>query len=284
MKILAIGDFHGKFDKKWVDLIRKEKIDLVVSNGDYFPFSYRKIWFEHCFRTDVCLEDVVGKKKVKEWVTKDLRSGEKAISKLNKVPVPVITVIGNLDYTRMVDVFDYEKPKGKKVWKWYEQDFFSPIIRKYKNIKRFDYKFVKFGDFVFIGAYGGAFPGKVRSRAYKRYRKKLDKLFKKFWKENKKRKVIFVSHNVPYNTRIDKVTAKDADELVRGKHMGSKLIRRIIEKYQPVLHVGGHIHESWGKQKIRKTLCVNPGAAHEGRAAVVDIPEKGGRIRVRFVK
>jgi len=285
MRILAIGDFHGKFQKKWVDLIKKEKIDLVVSNGDYFPFSYRKIWFKYCYRTDTQLWDIVGKKKVKEWILKDLKSGESAIKKLNKVPVPVITVIGNLDYTRIVDVMDFNLYKNRTAkWKWYEQDFFVPIIKKCKNIKRFDYKYVRFGDIVFIGAYGGTFPGKVRSGAYKKHRKKLENLFKKFKEENKKRRVIFVSHNMPYNTRLDKITSKKAPEEVKGKHYGSKLIRRIIDRYQPVLHIGGHIHEGRGKQKLGKTLVINPGAAHEGQAAIIDIPEKKGKIKVKFIK
>ena len=175
--------------------------------------------------------------------------------------------------------------KGKKNWDWYEQDFFSKIIKKYKNIKRFDYKAVKFGDFVFIGAYGGTFPGHVKSKAYKKYRKKLDKLFRRYRKENKERKVVFVSHNVPYNTRLDKITSKEADEAVRGKHYGSKLIRRVIERYQPVLHLGGHIHEGKGKDKIGKTICVNPGAVHDGEAAIVKLPENPrGKIKVKFIK
>ena len=63
MKILAIGDFHGKFPRKFEKLIKREKIDLVVSNGDFFPFIYRDLWFKHCYHTDVDLWEVIGRKK-----------------------------------------------------------------------------------------------------------------------------------------------------------------------------------------------------------------------------
>lgn len=283
MKILAIGDFHGKFSIKLIKKIKKENPDLIVSLGDYFPFIYRKIWFEHCYGKETELWEVIGKQKVKKLVEKDLKIGGRILKELNKMPIPVFTVIGNLDYTNVVDVYDPKKTKKKKRWRWYEQDFFSKIIKKYKNIKRFDYSYFKFKDFVFIGAFGHTFPGKVKSKNYKKYRAKLERLFKQFNKENKKGKTIFVAHNVPYKTKVDKIKSKDAPKTVRGKHYGSKLIRRLIDKYHPILCIGGHIHESWGIQKLNKTLIINPGAAVEGRAAIIDT-RNNKKVKVRFIK
>ncbi len=282
MKFLVLGDFHGHFPKKFVNLIRKEKVDLVVSNGDYFPFYYRKLWFKHCYHKDVELWEIIGKEKYKQLVLKDLEIGEKAIQKLDKLNVPVITVFGNVDYTRRNDVFDLKR-KGKRYWAWDQQDFFSKIIRKYKNIKRFDYSFFRYGDFVFIGASGGSSPGDAKSRAFKKSKKILDNLFRKFRKENRKGRVIFVSHNVPFNTRLDKITWKKAHKNVKGRHYGSKLIKKVIQKHQPILAIGGHIHESSGKDKIGRTIIINPGAAHEGKAEVVEMLD--GRVgRIKFIK
>ena len=282
MKILAIGDFHREFPKKFNKIIKKEKIDLVISNGDYFPFHYRKLWFKHCFDKDVELWEVIGKKKYKKLVMGDLRDGESALRKLNTLPIPVFTVIGNIDYTRTKpDTIDVD---WNKKWKWDLQDFFSKIIKKYPNIKRFDYNYLKFGEFVFIGAYGGTNRGKVTSKAFRKHRKILNKLFKKFRKENKLRKVIFVSHNVPFNTKLDKASM-GAHPIVRGKHIGSKLIRRIIQSYQPVLHIGRHMHEAKGIDKIGKTICINSGAAHEGQAAIIKLPENDKeKLKVKFIK
>ncbi|MEK6819343.1 MAG: metallophosphoesterase, partial [Nanoarchaeota archaeon] len=158
MKILATGDFHGEFPKKFKSLIKKEKIDLVISNGDYFPFHYRDLWFKHCYQKETELWEVIGKEKYKKLILKDLKDGESAIKKLNALPIPVFTVVGNIDYTRKSDSGDYKTDK-KHYWAWNEQDFFSPIIKKYPNIKRFDYSYLKFQDYIFIGAYGGSGPG-----------------------------------------------------------------------------------------------------------------------------
>ena len=76
VKILAVGDFHGRFPKKFEKLINKEKIDFVISNGDYPPFEYRKLWFKHCYGTDTELWEVIGKAKYKKLVMDDLAKGE----------------------------------------------------------------------------------------------------------------------------------------------------------------------------------------------------------------
>src|SRR3989344_8150976 len=117
MKLLILGDFHGALPKKFERIIKKEKIDLIISNGDYFPFHYRKIWFERCFKTGANLWDVIGKKKYKEIVLKDLAMGEKALKKLNELSVPVFSVTGNVDYTREegeINLERYEKKYRKK--------------------------------------------------------------------------------------------------------------------------------------------------------------------------
>jgi len=283
MKILAIGDFHGKFPVKLRKLTKK--VDLIVCIGDYFSFTNRDLFFKYSYGTDKELWEVVGKKKVKAGILKDFRAGESILKKLNKVGVPVITVIGNVDYTRVNDVFDEEKVGWHRTWKWENQDFFSPIVKKYKNIHRFDYAYAKFGGLNFIGAYGHTFPGNVKSKSYKKYRGILEKLFKKFRKENRAGDVIFVAHNVPYDCKLDKIRDEDAPAVVRGKHYGSKLIRRVIDKHQPVLALGGHMHENQGKCKIGKTLVVNPGAAIDGKCAVIDFDVDKGRIKsVKFVE
>src|SRR3989344_6918690 len=130
MKILAIGDFHGEIPKNLRSFIEKNKFDLIISIGDYFPFSYRKIWFEHCYRKKIELWEVIGKKKTKDYILKDLKAGERVLKFLNSLKIPVITVVGNIDYSRINDQYKYNVTKFK--WKWERQDFFSKLIKKYK--------------------------------------------------------------------------------------------------------------------------------------------------------
>ena len=220
------------------------------------------------------------KKKYRKLVLKDLKDGKNALKKLNSLKVPVITIYGNLDYTRIPA--DNQDVKSRIKWKWDNKDFFTKIMKKYWKIKRFDYSYFKFGDYIFIGTYGSTNKGNPKSKTYKRNKKKMEKLFNKFKKENKKRKVIFVGHNVPYNTKLDKASMKVHPE-VRGKHLGSRMIRSLITQYKPLLYIGGHMHESLGKDKIGKTILVNPGAAHEGKAAIIEL-DKGKVKKIKFVK
>ncbi len=287
MRILVLGDFHGKFQNKWKKIINQKKIDLVISNGDYLPFAYRKLWFKHCFGKDIGLWEVIGMNKYKKLILEDLRSGEQVLKEMNKLPVPVFTVLGNIDWPMPDDVTEYVSSNVKSKTKNNNPSFdrkenFSKIILKYKNIKIIDYSYAEFQDYIFIGMRGHSFPGHVKSKNFRIHRKKLDKLFKKFREENKDKKLIFISHNVPYNTKLDKITSKKADKRVKGKHYGSKLARRIIDFYQPVLAIGGHIHESKGVQKLGKTLVVNPGAAHEGYGMIVDV--NSGKAKVKVVR
>jgi len=280
MKILAIGDFHGKFPVKLQRLIKSKEIDLIVSVGDYCPFSYRNLWFKHCYGKDVELWEVVGKKKMRTLVLKDLAAGEKVLKSLNGLGVPVISVVGNLDNANLNDQYAEGKWNRKNGWGWYEQDFFSKMIKKYKNILRFDYSYALVENLVFIGGFGHTSPGQVRSPAYKKYKKKLDNLFKRFRKENKEKKIIFVAHNMPNKTKFDKFKVKGKIE-----HYGSIMVRRIINKYKPILFLGGHFHENPGKEKVGETLVVNPGAAVDGKCAIIDYDEGKGKVKsVKFVK
>jgi Icc-related predicted phosphoesterase len=80
---------------------------------------------------------------------------------------------------------------------------------------------------------------------------------------------VFNLHVPPIRTAID--TAPVIDEnlspVIQGGSIlmgpaGSEAVRAVIEKYQPLLALHGHIHESRGTVKIGKTVCINPGSAY----------------------
>jgi uncharacterized protein len=99
------------------------------------------------------------------------------------------------------------------------------------------------------------------------------------------RQAVFMIHVPPYDSGLDTAPLLDenlrptisAGDVLRGP-VGSKAVRQIIETYQPVLSVHGHIHEAGGERKIGDTLCINPGSeANHGilRGYLVDIGKKG---------
>jgi Icc-related predicted phosphoesterase len=59
---------------------------------------------------------------------------------------------------------------------------------------------------------------------------------------------------------------------------GSRAVREAIEKYQPILSLHGHIHESRGAVRLGRTLAINPGSEYtEGilRGALVTLDQDG---------
>jgi hypothetical protein len=96
---------------------------------------------------------------------------------------------------------------------------------------------------------------------------------------------IFNLHVPPYDTNLD--MAPEIDENLTPKlslaggfkmiPVGSKAVRAAIEKYQPLMGLHGHIHESRSAQKIGRTMCINPGSEYgEGvlRGVIVDLSKQ----------
>ncbi len=65
----------------------------------------------------------------------------------------------------------------------------------------------------------------------------------------------------------------DADVAYSGRHVGSYVVRKVIEDMRPVACFCGHIHESPTISKLGETLIVNPGPAYRRRAVLVDLGE-----------
>ena len=99
------------------------------------------------------------------------------------------------------------------------------------------------------------------------------------------RKTVIMAHVPPYDSGLDTAPllsptlrpTVSAGDVLRGP-VGSKGVRSAIEKFQPLLGVHGHIHESGGERRIGKTLCVNAGSeANHGvlRGYLIDVSANG---------
>ena len=96
---------------------------------------------------------------------------------------------------------------------------------------------------------------------------------------------VFNLHVPPYGSALD-----DAPELtqdLRPKHagrslipVGSRAVRTVIEEYQPLLGLFGHIHEGKGTCRLGRTLCINPGSMYE-QGRLLGALVKLGRTQVR---
>lgn len=71
------------------------------------------------------------------------------------------------------------------------------------------------------------------------------------------------------------------DHIPDGTPVGSVSIRKIIDEFEPVLAVSGHIHEDIGVKTVGKTVLCNPGPAMEKRAAIVEL--NGNKAEIELI-
>jgi Icc-related predicted phosphoesterase len=99
---------------------------------------------------------------------------------------------------------------------------------------------------------------------------------------------VFNLHCPPHGTHLDQAARLDdqfrpvtqGGQVVTGP-VGSRAVRRLIERYQPLLGLHGHIHESPGVQRLGRSFVLNPGSDYGGgvlRGALV-ILDRGKGVR-----
>jgi Icc-related predicted phosphoesterase len=103
---------------------------------------------------------------------------------------------------------------------------------------------------------------------------------------------VFNLHVPPIRTAIDvaPVVDENLSPIIQGGSIlmgpaGSEAVRAVIEKYQPLIALHGHIHESRGTVKIGRTVCINPGSAYgEGvlHGALFELDKRKGLERFQL--
>ncbi len=99
-------------------------------------------------------------------------------------------------------------------------------------------------------------------------------------------RAIFNFHAPPFGTGLDEAPALDATlRPIHGgavmKPVGSLAVRDAINEHQPMLSIHGHIHESRGIKKMRRTLAINPGSVYgDGvlQGAVIELDAKKAKV------
>lgn len=102
---------------------------------------------------------------------------------------------------------------------------------------------------------------------------------------------VFNLHVPPYDSSLDTAPAltEDLEVIMSGSApkmipVGSTAVREAIERYQPLLALHGHVHESAGATRIGRTLCINPGSDyHTGRISGCLIQLRPDRVVHQFV-
>lgn len=220
MKILVIGDPHGRLPKGLTQIVKKNKIEVIVCLGDIPPVPKNKrdpkAWENFRTRADKKFDEIV--------------------KKMCSYGLPVLTLMGNM----------YRSPDGMLTAK--------KIFRKYKNLiyREADRVRINSGEFVFFDMTFEFHSHKSGATPKERRKEKNLRLEKKLNKNLKMSKVpVVIAHAPPFGV-LDRSDYSNS-------HVGSKILLRAIKKYQPKLVLCGHIHEGKGKAKIGKTTVINAG-------------------------
>jgi len=126
-----------------------------------------------------------------------------------------------------------------------EENPLAAVCKRHKNLIYIHKKTYVMDNILFIGHGGEGFS--YTTPDFEKWVTKIKDKIKGF------KMMVLVTHQPPYNTRLDDVY---------GNQVGSKTYRKFIQQYTSriKLHVCGHIHECARRHdKIGKTRVINPG-------------------------
>jgi len=212
MRIYAVADIHGRSDK--ISLIRDNTLqinpDVLVVAGDITSYT----------------------------------GSAKILAQLNDIPVPVLSVRGNTDLSRVENLFEY-----------------------FSNISPLHLKQVTIGGIPFVGL-SGCIPIPFSSRICLNQVQVMKKL-KSLIESNS----VLVAHPPPWGT---------LDEVFGRFHAGCRSLTKVIKMRQPMLMICGHIHEKPGSVFIGKTLVVNCALGRNHAGAIIEL-DKGNNLKVEML-
>jgi Icc-related predicted phosphoesterase len=271
MRILIVGDLHGKTPK-----VKVKGFDVILAPGDFCSDAAKPFLFQSL------RERLEGKRKPREWyeiagkhmakrlLLGSVADGRKVLQRIASHGKPVYIVPGNWDWTGLE-----HKSKPRRAWDVTSQNHYLLLFDGLHNVHDTYHRIVDAGECIVIGNgihAGPEYPQTAadkarftktqlhaRKAAYDREYKALAKLFMQARKIGKP--VIFLSHNVPYDTPLDKIDNPHSPR--NGQHFGSVLARKLILEFQPLVCVGGHMHEHFGSCKLGKTTVINAGFGPE---------------------
>ena len=298
MRLLVFGDFHGVLQK-----IPETNFDAVISAGDFFglsPRAYREslklrmLYFAAENTQNPLLKKRLLKvyaqrgklfeRMVKKEEPHNFKRARRILEYLNSLGKPVFVIPGNWEC--FPPFFGSSREYHHRMQRYQE------LKQGLKNIVEMHLQQQDFSGFSIVGLGLCQMPenifyhhselakrmykDKKHLRLYNHWMRKMRPLF--VGAQRRKKPILFISHNQPYNTSLDIINNKDSP--AHGEHYGSCVTRKLIEDFQPFLCLGAHIHETKGTCRVGKTLCVNPGFGGAGEYAVIDI--QGKKVQVQF--
>lgn len=258
MRILVIGDPHGKLPKKIPEA------DLILCTGDLGKADLARKLFLGKDKEEK--KQLKNDAKTQKEIWGEIYNSTKEI--LRKFPknVPTYSILGNAgtatDYEikKEEEKLEIKLPRLRSEIKKTKNFYLTRNVLRDINGLRIGF-LEYFVDNCWIKEFD--IKDKKSIKNAKRGTEKAKRILNRFGKLD-----ILLCHQPPYGY-LDKVTSPLAPKSWRGKHAGSRIILDYIKKYQPKYVFCGHIHEGKGKTKIGKTQVINAGCC--GDYFVVEI-------------
>jgi len=303
-RILFATDMHGSEGvwRKFLNASAMLKVDLAVCGGDLtgkmiVPVVERKdgkYAYYHLKKTHTT--DSSGLEKA----MKDIRgigyypylTNESTYEEMTKNPQKVDEVFHEVMTSTIknwLDLIPQKVPSETRVVVCPGNDDRSPvddIVNSHKHVINGEGKVIEVDDSHEMISCGWVNPSPWKTTREEEDDKLEERLEKYISQLKNTESAVFNFHAPPYQTKLDEAPLldKDLNPIIQGGSVvmvpvGSKAVKKMIEKYQPFLGLHGHIHEASGSLKIGRTYCVNPGSEYaEGILRAFLIEFRGNQI------
>ncbi len=263
---LILGDLHGN-----IPTFHTKHFDAIICPGDICGDDIRKVT-EDNYDENIDYEEI------------SLQKGRKVLEYLNSFNKPVFLVPGNWDQTPYGDG-QGEYTKDPKLNPW------EKIKQELDNIHDVEFTKMMFEGIAIIGHGSTSAPeplvlGELNEEELEQLDRREVFFREKYYELESLMKqelnpIIFISHNAPYGTKLDLI--QNEKSYANGEHYGSGITRLLIDEYQPLLSVSGHIHEGVGQEQLGNTTCINSGFKGDINV-IVEIDKEKKRIeKVEFL-
>jgi len=303
-RILFATDMHGSEGvwRKFLNASAMLKVDVAICGGDltgkmivpivehkngkYSYYHLKKTYTIDSSEIEKAMKDIKGIGYYPYVTT------ESEYEEMTKNPKKVDEVFHKVMLSTLKDWFDLipEKlPKETRVIVCPGNDDRFPVddlVNNHKHVINGEGKVIEIDDQHEMISCGWVNPSPWKTTREEEEDKLEERLEKYISKLKNVENAIFNFHAPPYQTKLDEAPLldKDLNPIIQGGRVimvpvGSKAVRKMIEKYQPFLGLHGHIHEASGSMKIGRTYCVNPGSEYaEGILRAFLIEFKGNKI------
>ncbi len=302
-RIIFASDFHGS-DVVWRKFLNSApmfKADVLLMGGDITS----KVLVPIVKENEAYTANFKGtQQKVAESglaeLKKDIRKHcylpyvctQSEVEELNRSQMHVEEVFERLEVEMLknwISLISQKAPKTKVIFHPGNDDKFAldQVLKDSPDVVFAEESVVEFDSFHEAACVGWSNPTPWNSPRECTEEQLMEKLERTISQLSSISTSCFCFHVPPYNSTIDMAPKLDATlrPVYEGGRpafipVGSTSVRKMIEKYQPILGLHGHIHESPGLVKIGRTQCVNPGSEYsEGILKAYLIELEDGKVK-----